>query len=233
MPVKKPTLVELVPPKSKDSTRKRIVQTDPAEKTKDAPENAFLGERNQRVVRESVGRRTLITMGQPAKSSKKQKNRVGDLSRFGIPLFSTEPRQETDSNWAKPGARPEDYVPGVQESDRTALNTKEFVFYGYFQRIREQLDRAWVPILRERLAVYYHSGRTLASDRDHTTRIIVTLNDKGEITRVQITGESGVHDLDDAAVAAFNKAGPFPNPPRGMIDSNKEVKIPWDFILKT
>jgi protein TonB len=45
--------------------------------------------------------------------------------------------------------------------------------------------------------------------------------------------ESGTGDLDDAAVGAFNQAGPFPNPPKGMIDLNQEIKIPWDFVLKT
>ena len=84
------------------------------------------------------------------------------------------------------GSMPEDYVKGMKESDRTALNTKEYVFYGYFQRIRERLDRAWVPILRDRLVKMYRMGRSLASDMDHITQVIVVLNPQGEIMRVQV-----------------------------------------------
>jgi len=39
--------------------------------------------------------------------------------------------------------------------------------------------------------------------------------------------------LADAAVKAFNQAGPFPNPPQGIIDSSGEIKVPWEFILRT
>ena len=138
-----------------------------------------------------------------------------------------------DSNWATPGTRPEDYVPGMKESDRTALNTQEFKFYGYFQRIRDRLDRAWVPVLREKLGAYYRSGRLLTSDMDHITKVLVVLNGQGEIVKVIILRESGTQELDSAAIAAFNKAGPFPNPPKGIVDRDKEVKIPWDFVLKT
>lgn len=230
---KKTTLIELVPNPKKplDSKRQRIVQTEAREKLKEAPNNAFLGEHNQQVDRETVSRRNLIHMGHAGKSAS-SKNKNSDLSRFGVPLIPMG-KVSDQPQWATPGTRPEDYVTGLKESDMTALNTREYIFYGYFQRIRERLDRAWVPLLRERLAMYYQSGRTLASDMDHTTRIIVTLNETGEITRVQLVGESGIRDLDDAAVSAFNKAGPFPNPPKGMIDANHEVKIPWDFILKT
>jgi protein TonB len=121
----------------------------------------------------------------------------------------------------------------MKESDRTALNTKEYQFYGYFQRIRQRLDRAWVPILKEKLASYYRQGRQLASDMDHITKVVVILNENGEIVRVKIVSESGTRELDDAAVNAFNQAGPFPNPPHGMVDTNHEVQVPWDFILKT
>ena len=31
---------------------------------------------------------------------------------------------------------------------------------------------------------------------------------------------------------AFQQAGPFPNPPKGMLDADGFVRIRWDFILK-
>ncbi|CAM6054221.1 unnamed protein product [Sphagnum tenellum] len=157
-----------------------------------------------------------------------------DLSRLGLSFFKSQEIQKPDQpRWATPGVRPEDWVSGMKESDQTALNTREFRYYSYFQRIRERLDHAWLPILKEKLRVYYYSGKKLETEIDHVTKVMVVLNAEGEITQVLVLEESGTRELDSAAVMAFNKAGPFPNPPVGMMDAKKEVRIPWDFILKT
>jgi TonB family protein len=250
-PSKKVTWIDVTPmPKKQDmQLRKQIVQTSPAKKV-DAPKpDAYLGWQNQVVDQETVGRKKSVAqemktanLNKPTQESRTpQKERasqeLSSLSKLGLQMF--KPIHEKDSikpdepDWATPGTRPEDDILGVTRGERTALNTKEFVFYSYFQRIRQRLDRAWVPILREKLIAYHRAGRHLAGDMDHTTRVLVILNSHGEITRVQLIGESGTNDLDDAAIAAFNRAGPFPNPPKEMVDNNNEIKIPWDFILKT
>lgn len=250
-PTKKLTWIELEPSQIKKSAqnqkeekRLQIVQTDPGEKIDSPLANSFLGWQNQKVDRETVSKNKNVSIGAPSKKETPKspktlsKNQVNappkPLSQLGLKMFAAKSAPDTDQpDWATPGTRAQDYVNGMKESDRTALNTSEYRFYGYFQRIRERLDRAWIPILREKLVVYYSSGRRLASDMSHTTKIMVVLNGNGEITRVQMVSESGTRDLDEAAIAAFNSAGPFPNPPSGMIDLNGEVKIPWDFILKT
>ena len=68
---------------------------------------------------------------------------------------------------------------------------------------------------------------------DYTTKTLVTLNARGDIVRVQLLEQSGTTDLDQAAVDALNKAGPYPNPPKGLINGSGEVQIRWDFILRT
>jgi TonB family protein len=161
------------------------------------------------------------------------------IGSLGVQILPKHAQPQSDEevahqeNWADQSSAPQDYVKGVRESNRTALNTKEFIFYGYYQRIRERLDHAWVPILRERVVKYYESGRHLASEMDHATKVLVLLNPKGEITSVRIVSESGTAELDDSAVAAFNQAGPFPNPPRGIVGQNGLIEIPWEFILRT
>lgn len=241
-----PLYVELEPlPQQKTKTRNRIVQTERSEESRTRPKEAFLGERNQTVDRETVGPTHEIKMGEQArvarakaKSQEKAAKSLtrGPLSGLGLALLpppgATHPAKP-EPEWATPGVRPEDDVPNVAAGERTALNTQEFVYFGYYQRIRERLDRAWVPILREKVMGMYRRGRMLASDREHTTRIMVHLNAQGEITRVELRDESGTQELDDAAIKAFNQAGPFPNPPRGMVDRSGEIRIPWDFILRT
>jgi protein TonB len=62
---------------------------------------------------------------------------------------------------------------------------------------------------------------------------LVALDKEGRITKVQIIGASGTRDLDEAATKAFNDAGPFPNPPSGLVDNGGQVLVRWDFVLKT
>lgn len=256
------TWVELTQPQPKtrssrseeDSVRKHIVQTTPGKQVEKAAKDAFLGEKNQVVDRETVSKSHRISIGQsptmsqakaPKESAKTEAEKAekdviqtGPLSQFGVPILSHLKRlnqapAQREPQWATPGQVTEDYVKGLKESERTALNTREYVFFGYYQRIRERLDRAWVPILREKLTKYYRTGRQLASDMDHTTRVLVILNQQGEIVRVQVLSESGSRDLDEAAIRAFNLAGPFPNPPRGIVDPDGQIQVPWEFILRT
>ncbi len=238
--------------KKREDTKHQVVQTETGQKVDDVDKNAFLGEQNQKVDRQTVSKNKTTIMGSPRKELKRLAQKAleleksfatgGPLSMLGLPILpetrpTAEPREkearDDTPQWAEMGSSPQDYVKGIAESERTALNTREYVFYGYFQRIRERLDRAWVPILRSKLITHYRTGRRLASEMEHSTKVLVTLNPRGEITRVQVVNESGTKDLDDAAISAFNQAGPFPNPPKGIVDKNGEIQIPWEFILRT
>ncbi len=251
--------IELDPPspsKQKDERRKRIVQTQAGERVEKAPEQAFLGKQNQKVDRQTVSRqqRTESAAVRPAspaaqtqsssqarKPPPRGKVQSFPLSKFGLVIIpkaksggESQDSQPEGPRWQKyVGAVAKDYVKGFQESDTTALNTKEYVFYGYFQRIRERLDIAWNHRLGTQLSKLWRKGRTLASEMDHTTRVLVTLDGGGQIVRVQMVEESGTRDLDEAAVKAFNDSGPFPNPPQGLADRDGNIRIRWDFVLKT
>lgn len=166
------------------------------------------------------------------------------LQNLGLPILPSAKKMEemaqektksrVGDEFVTPSEQaPQDYIKGMKEGEATALNTREFMFYGYYQRIRERLDRAWVPLLRANVVSLYNHGRRLASEMDYATKIMVVMNSGGEIIKIQVLTESGTSDLDDAAVAAFNKAGPFPNPPHGIVDAAGEIKIPWEFVLRT
>jgi TonB family protein len=147
------------------------------------------------------------------------------------------PAYEDQRQWAPAqtgeAIRGGQFVQGMKEGEVSALNTKEFVFYSYFDRVRKQLDQAWQPLLREQIQRIYKTGRHLASNADYVTKTMVTLSAKGEILRVQVLEQSGTFDLDQVAVDALNKAGPYPNPPKGLIDGSGNVQIRWDFVLRT
>lgn len=132
-----------------------------------------------------------------------------------------------------PGSASNDFLDNVKDGDRTLLNTKEFVYFSYYRRIRQKLEVAWNSKLRNTLDTYMYGGRHLANDRNYVTGVIVVLDRFGKITAVKVLQNSGARDLDDAAVGAFNDAGPFPDPPAGLIDKNGQIQIRWDFILQS
>lgn len=79
----------------------------------------------------------------------------------------------------------------------------------------------------------FRKGRSIASDQDRITKLLIYLNPNGVLVKVQVLSDSGVRDLDEAAIEAFKSAAPFPNPPRGIVDTDGTVKIRWDFILES
>lgn len=124
-----------------------------------------------------------------------------------------------------------DYVEAVPLGDLTYLNTTQYKYYGFYFRIRQKLEQFWGRSIQEKAEALIKEGRELAQD-DLITALVVTLNAQGEIKSIEIKGASGVKELDDAAVESFNQAGPFPHPPRGLIE-NGLVKIEWGFVVKT
>jgi len=238
----------LAPTKKNDTQSKQVVQSDAGRITEEATKDAFLGEKTRVVEKEQVATATLDAKAQASQPKAKPKAKSaeknpalapGSLAQFGVAL-------------PKPGLKPEDempqvveqegaldnqvkgeYVKGYKPGERTMLNTREYVFFGYFQRIRDRLDRAWEKSLRNQLVKYFYKGRQLASEMDYTTQLLVTLDHDGQVVKVQVIGQSGTRDLDDAAVKAFNQAGPFPNPPQGLVDTRGTIQVRWDFVLRT
>jgi len=126
----------------------------------------------------------------------------------------------------------DDHLKDVKTGMQTLLSTREFLYYSYYNRIRAKLTQYWQPKIREKMERIMKEGRTIASEGDKITKIIIVLDDKGVLRKVQVLGTAGVRDLDDAAVEAFRAAAPFPNPPKGMVDQDGTIKIRWDFVLE-
>lgn len=127
-----------------------------------------------------------------------------------------------------------DYIKDVEVGLETVLNTREFKYYSYYNRIRKQLSQHWEGRVREKLSKLFKEGRApAATNQDRITKLMIVLNDKGTLVRVQVLSDSGIRDLDDAAIEAFRAAAPFPNPPKGIVEGDGTVKIRWDFVLET
>lgn len=128
-------------------------------------------------------------------------------------------------------ARNNDYVEDVPLGDMTKLNTVEFKYYGFYHRIKQRLEQHWGRSLQEKAETMAKRGRAPAS-ADRITALSITLDTKGRIVDIELRSSSGVSEFDEAAIDSFNKAGPFPNPPQGMM-VNGQAKIEWGFVVKS
>lgn len=177
------------------------------------------------------------------KGGEKSKPRLTDLSPEFNPLAIKERQQQRQGQVAKGGdwenqdggetSQTDDYIRDVNRGEQTLLNAREFKYYTYYTRIRRQLSHHWEPKVRQKLVRLFRQGRSIASDQDHITKLLIILNGNGTLMKVQVLGASGVRDLDDAAMEAFQSAAPFPNPPKGIIEADGTVKIRWDFVLES
>lgn len=137
---------------------------------------------------------------------------------------------------AAPGAsglaKNNDFIEDLPLGDVTQLNTQEYMYYGFYHRIRQRLEQHWGNTLQEKADYLFRRGGRMPANENMITALVVTMDQAGQIIDVKVKSTSGINELDSAAVESFNRAGPFPNPPEGMI-KNGRVQIEWGFVVKS
>jgi TonB family protein len=123
-----------------------------------------------------------------------------------------------------------DHVDDVDEGDATFLNTREWRFASFFNRVKSTVAAQWDPndVIRRR-----DPSGAMFLWKDRYTLLTIRLRPDGRLADVWIERSSGVDFLDEEAVAAFQKAQPFPNPPRGLADASGEIRFSFGFYLET
>ncbi len=227
-------VVELTP-KEIEKIRKQVVESTLTEKSEKVVPDAFLSAQTQTVQKQTRAKEvSAFKEGKKASGQEKNENQKLSLNKLGVPMnFKPLGNLGPPGTISNTPSATNDYLKDIKEGAQTLLNTKEFVYFSFYQRVRKQLEQFWEPGLREKLLKMYEQGRNLATDREHSTRLLVVLNAEGVITKILVPNTSGLAELDQAAIEAFNKAGPFPNPPKGMVEVDGTVKVEWEFILKT
>lgn len=139
--------------------------------------------------------------------------------------------QETDSRAL---SRTMDFLPRVEFGSHTLLNTREFIYYSYFARMKEQLYWRWTQYIKKELLERAFSFNKFVNEyksRYFSTSLYVYLSPEGEVQDMRVVKSSGVEDIDSAALHAFLLAEPFPNPPRGLIEEDGYIHIKQMFHL--
>jgi TonB family protein len=122
-----------------------------------------------------------------------------------------------------------DRLDAVEEGEGTYLNTREFKYASYFNRIKQAVANQWDP--QSALQSRDPTGDRFAY-KDRLTLVAVRLDDSGALKDVTVEKSSGVDFLDRVAVDAFRKAQPFVNPPRGLADGHGEILFSFGFYIE-
>ena len=242
------------------SVKKQVVNNELTGREEQPLDSKYLGEKNQTYDRQTVAREVgsfkVAALGQrdgsdlaganrapnPAqKRNQKLKNNkdgkkisLADLS-MNAPITpnsaASAPKGLKTGKAKEIGlARNNDYVEDLPLGDVTNINTNEFKYYGFYYRIRQKLEQYWGQSLREKAERLQQTGRRIASV-DKITALVITLDNKGNILNINVKSTSGIRELDQAAIESFTNAGPFPNPPRGML-KNGIATLEWGFVVQ-
>jgi len=106
-----------------------------------------------------------------------------------------------------------DHLEEVESGDETALSAKRWVYASFFNRLKRQVAQNWDPQTVWRRSDPNGNNHGF---KTRVTEVRVTLSGKGDLSKIVVTSPSGVNELDDEAVRAFNVSAPFPNPPDGL-----------------
>lgn len=246
------TFLDEKPSTSVKKEQLQIVEQSERQLNEEVPEESkFLGRKNQRVLKQTKAAeqgqfKNTVGGGSAANKKKKKvaknkkkkniKSKKGNMPTLADlkPKFDWDEASSKGMKGTQLGvAKTADYLKDVDTGAQTLLSTREFVYYSYYNRIKKKLQYLWEPKIKEKMQKIFRSGRKIASAPiDRTTQLVIILNAKGILTGVKVLGESGITELDDAAIEAFRAAAPFPNPPKGIIEKDGTVKIRWDFVLE-
>ncbi len=122
-----------------------------------------------------------------------------------------------------------DRLDGVEEGEGTYLNTREWKYAGYFNRIKQAVASQWDP---STAMVARDPTGSRFSHKDWDTLVMVRLDSAGVLKKVTVARGSGLEFLDRLAVEAFEKAQPFANPPPGLADDRGEIAFSFGFYVQ-
>ncbi|MBI3295324.1 MAG: TonB family protein [Deltaproteobacteria bacterium] len=225
---------------------KEIVESEEAGNREIDPEAKFLSDKNQRAEVESrakeigafhekEGDGTAGLMSRPAETGfppdvvdgegevavSQQNKNWNALSLKDLSVGTGGESAHNDSVGKEVGA-----------GDRTVLSTREFRYFAYYQRIRDLLRQHWGPNVQAKLQKLWQMGKAVNAE-EWTTELHILLDGSGRVQKIAKVAGCGLSEIDSAAVEAFQRAGPFPNPPKGLLDDDGYVRINWSFILTT
>lgn len=126
----------------------------------------------------------------------------------------------------------DDFLDGVEIGPLTILNTQEFKYSNYYERIRQIVNENWRDFIRKAIKLVKSDEKKygLLTTGWKITKLEIHLNEKGEILEIILISGSGYKQFDDAGDKAFRKSAPFAAPPTDLVQ-NGTFALRWDFVV--
>lgn len=121
-------------------------------------------------------------------------------------------------------ALPKDIAVGA----RTLLNTDEYVYASFFNRVKAELGPRWEPFIRR---ILYEQGKRIRQGT-YFTNADLYLSPAGQIERVEIVESSGVGAFDEAARQASLRLPLIPNLPAPLKEGGGNYRMRLGFIVQ-
>lgn len=106
----------------------------------------------------------------------------------------------------------------VPDGEGTFLNSREFKFAPFFNRLKQSVSQHWKPMNEMRRR---DPSGNIYGVQARVTVVSVVLNAAGEVTNVEVQKSSGLDFLDKEAIEAFQRAQPFPNVPKQLMKDGR------------
>jgi TonB family protein len=126
------------------------------------------------------------------------------------------------------GGAPNDHLKDVDEGEGTFLNTREWKYASFFNRVKQSVGTQWNP---NSALMHRDPSGSIYGGRDRYTMVHVTLDKNGQVADIAIEKSSGLDFLDMEAVESFKRAQPFPNPPSGLLEDDSKVRFSFGFFM--
>lgn len=123
----------------------------------------------------------------------------------------------------------DEYVPGIDEGEKTTLNAWQYRHASFFNRIRDAVAQNWSPNSQ----IYrYDPDGSMLGHLDRITVMEVTIDKQGSLTALYIAHSSGINYLDDEALRSFKQAAPFLYPPSELFLENTQFTFKFSFFVQ-
>ncbi|HSP80116.1 MAG TPA: TonB family protein [Myxococcaceae bacterium] len=127
------------------------------------------------------------------------------------------------------GAAPNDHLSDAEEGEGTFLNTREWKYASFFNRVKQSVGTHWDP---NTVLIRRDPTGNIYSGRDRHTVVEVTLDERGHVADITLVKSCGLDFLDLEAIQSFKRAQPFPNPPSGLLEEDSRVRFKFGFFME-
>lgn len=134
----------------------------------------------------------------------------------------------TSQRSGRRGAPQNDYLQ-EKAGDATLLNSREFLYADYFNKIRRMVNFWWSQNLDN---VGPGDMNQPINKPSYRTAVQPVLDQEGHLVSVALLKTCGVTAFDKAVLEAWKSAAPFPRPPDALVQDGQAQLIRFDFVLE-